>query len=60
MKAGTLVTHRFEDGTVNRIGVVLGPSNDYWGKVSEDWFYVQWTDGLLTTQTTHHVEVIDD
>ena len=60
MKAGTLVTHRFGEGFVACIGVVLGPSNDYWGKVSEDWFYVQWTDGLLTTQTIHHVEVIND
>ena len=59
MKIGTLVTHLFGEDT-GTIGVVVGPSNDYWGRPDPDWFYVQWSNGLRTTQTIHHVEVLSE
>ena len=50
MKIGTLVTHLFGEDT-GTIGVVVGPSNDYWGRPDPD--SVSYTH--LTLPTTPYV-----
>ena len=70
MKTGTLVKHRFRNGKAmitergfvleEIIGVVLGPSKNYYGHITQGWFHVQWTNGVTSTQTKDHIEVIND
>ena len=58
MKVGDLVRYIFNEENPRGIGIVIRHSNDYHGNQSRDWFYIQWSSGLLTTNTKHHCEVL--